>query len=135
MAEKHEKSVEAVERILDIGGYIDLYKDPIFRNTEEHYRRVMGKPDTPLIFIFETVPLVSSVIQVGCVRENFRKAVCWAKTLLPEPDADANSFLNNLTLIYILEKGRDEFAVSEDEEKKALWSQMAEAVLTQLQCV
>ncbi len=79
------------------------------------------------------MPLVSGIIQVGSSVENFREAVRWAKECLP--NADPGAFLTTLTLIYILTKGRDEFADHEDEEKQVTWNRMTEAVLMQMQYV
>ena len=129
---KYKRTVQVVEDYLKIGGFIDLHKDAIFRKLEEHHRQVGDESESPLLFIAEALPLVSGIINVGCTVENFREAVRWLKSYLP--DADPFAILATLTLIYILEKGRDEFADGEDEDRRVTWNRMAEAVLMQVQC-
>jgi len=130
---ERERAVEAVEDYLQIDDFIESQKDVILKRLEEHYEHVSDESEAPLLFIAEVLPLISGIVQVGSSVDNFRRAVGWTKACVPS--ADPGSFLTTLTLIYILEKGRQEFAYDEDEEKRVTWSRMAEAVLMQMQYV
>jgi hypothetical protein len=130
MAE-NQRAVDAVENHLKIGEFIESKKDAIFRRLEEQYNHVKGEVEAPLLFIAEALPLVSGIVQVGSTVESLRRSVRWANSCVPS--ADPGSFLSTLTLIYILEKGRDEFVVCEDKAKREVWNEMTDGVLRQMQ--
>ena len=132
-----DEAIEAVENQLDIEQYIFDNIDLIYQRMEQcEFRAQIMEEDlckrkqdlykleqkdqngddqnaediecqSDMIFIAESLPIISAVIQVGSKLDNYRKAKEWVRGKLP--DADPVSVLAALTFLYIVEMGREEY--------------------------
>lgn len=118
-------SEEAVE-LLQIDDFINTQKGEIFERLEAGYRSTMNRPEADLLFIAESLPLISAIVNVGSTLNNFRQAVEWVKKELPY--AEPVSALSALTFIFIVYKGHKAALDSGDEEKMKVWTKMRERV-------
>ena len=129
----YPRAVEAVEDHLKIDRFLESQKAEVFGRLEDRYNEVKDEVEAPLLFIAESIPLVSGIIQVESGVANFRAAVRWAKACVP--NADPGALLTTLTLIYILQRGAAYYEEKGNDEKRETWERMAETVLMQMQFV
>src|SRR3990172_2887136 len=109
-----ERAAEAVEKRLKAGRFIEGHKGIIFEKLEDNYRRVKDRDQAQLMFFATSLPLAGSIIQLGTTAEDFRRANEWVRESLP--DADPVAILSTLTLIYVVNKGWEEAAASDDDQ-------------------
>jgi hypothetical protein len=122
-------SDKAVE-LLRIDNFIDAQKGEIFGRLENGYRNTMNRQDADLLFIAESLPLISAIVNVGSTLTNFKTAADWVKQKLP--DAEPVSALSALTFIYVIDKGYKAAQNLGDEDKRRVWTKMRERVETLL---
>lgn len=127
MSNTFEKAKEAVENQLHVDDFINERKEEIYAKLEDNHRRAMLVEDDSrgLMFIAESLPLISGIIYVGSTLKNFNDAINWVRKSLP--NADPASVLSALTFFYIVEKGWKEFSDknrrrAEDEKKREMWA-------------
>jgi hypothetical protein len=126
-------SKEAV-KLLQIDDFIKAQKKEIFERLEKGYRGAANRPDADLLFIAESLPLISAIVNVGSSLSNFKQAADWVRQTLPE--AEPVSALSALTFIYVVGKGHEAAQDSGDMEKKNIWTKMqarVDALLTSQQ--
>lgn len=122
-------SDKAVE-LLKIDGFIKAQSKEIFGRLESGYRSTRTRAEADLLFIAESLPLISAIVNVGSSLENFRKAVDWAQIELHH--AEPVSALSALTFIYVVDKGYKAAQESGDADSKNMWTKMKELVETLL---
>jgi hypothetical protein len=118
-------SKEAVKR-LQIDDFIKAQKKEIFERLEKGYRGAANRQDADLLFIAESLPLISAIVNVGSSLANFKEAADWVRETLP--DAEPVSALSALTFIYVVDKGYQAAQASGDVEKENIWTRMQDRV-------
>lgn len=118
-------SKEAV-KLLQIDPFIEAQSHEIFERLEKGYRGAANRQDADLLFIAESLPLISAIVNVGSSLANFKQAADWVKQTLPE--AEPVSALSALTFIYVVERGVRDAQASDDTEKKNTWTKMQNRV-------
>ena len=114
-----ERAREVVVDQLKVDHFIESHQEEIYKQLEENARRTREEGcEGKLMFMAESLPLISGIVHVGSSLENLTNATEWVRRLLPK--ADPVSILSALTFIYIVEKGAQEFAASQDAEKRNL---------------
>lgn len=121
---------EAVENQLKVSEFIDDFKDTIYGKLEEREAHVIETEEDRgdlqhagnATFIAESLALVSGIVTIGSTRENFDKASEWIKTLFPK--AEPTPVFLALTLIYIVNKGKDDAEASRDDEQIEKWKRI-----------
>jgi len=113
---------EAVEKHLGINGCIRAYKEKLYTQLEENYRRARHQAQTNSQFVADCLPLIGGLIQCGTTTEGLEQATAWATTNLR--DADPVSALSNLTMLYLVEKGWGEISQSAENGRKQVWLEM-----------
>jgi hypothetical protein len=119
------QAVEAV-RHLNIDNFIKEQEATIFEKIEDSYKRVESGPRGSMMFVEQCLPLASGIINVGSTSEDYRLAKAWLAEELPK--VDPILILPALTLMYVVNKGREYFA--SNPEKAGIWGKMAMAMDT-----
>ncbi len=136
---------EIVWEKLDLEDFVSMHKSEIYSKIEECCHKVMQKKDEGtlaesedfLMFMSQTLPFISSVIQVGSSLDNFTAAVSWVRGKMPS--ADAVPVISALTFYALVEQVWEEEKQKEctksiyDEihsnpDKKDLWEQIHDRV-------
>ena len=121
---------EAVENQLKVKEFIDDFKDTIYDKLEQREAHVTETEEDRgdlqragnATFIAEGLALMSGVVTIGSTRENFDKASKWIKTLFPK--AEPTPVFLALTLIYIVNKGKDDAEASGDDKQIEKWKRI-----------
>ncbi|GET36550.1 hypothetical protein [Microseira wollei] len=137
-----EKAIEAVEEKLDVEDYIFEHIDLIYHKLEQCDLRAKKAENDgnqryqcDMMFIAESLPVISAIIQVGSKLENYNSAKKWVRDELP--DADAVSVLSALTFLYIVGMGQGEHENSTyvieypglgKVNKRDIWNRISERV-------
>ncbi len=114
-----KKATEAVQT-LGVDGFISTNEDLIYRKLEYCDMRVFRAQQTPvtmptgdrycmersecdMMFIADSLPIVTGIVHVGSTLDQLNAAKQWVKRMVP--DADPISVLSALTLLYVSEHG------------------------------
>lgn len=120
------RALEAVEH-LGIADFIEQQRTAIFKRLEQNFLHSADQHDqTALLFIAESLPIASAIIQVGSTMENFQRTRTWIRETVP--DADYVSIMSVLTLIHLVRKGYEAALQSGDQQSKELWTKMLQGV-------
>jgi len=120
-----EQAREAI-RQLDLAPYIEQNHAAIFRHIEQAYARNRGETNDGLMFIADSLPVTSAIIQIASTIGNSDKAKEWVHERLPT--ANEPAVLTMLTLIYIIHTGCEAALNSGDQRLLDLWSEIAQKV-------
>jgi hypothetical protein len=148
----YEKAETAVKTYLHVDDFIEKHSPEIYAWLERRYvesaqKRV--KEDTPsaaaeaitdlssadeaeglddVMFIAESLPVISGIIHVGSRPNYFKDATEWIKKEFPDADANPASVLSALTFIYVVEKAQEYYKASGNEEKRRIWEHICKQV-------
>lgn len=137
-----EKATEAV-KTLGVDTFITENKDLIYRKLEDCDMRVfraqhgdrhwMERPECNIMFIADSLPIVTGIVHVGSTLQNLNDAKQWVKSKVP--DADPISVLSALTLLYVAEHGYQNYQedntliegaedLGENASRKEVWKRI-----------
>jgi hypothetical protein len=118
---KNAEAVKVVESTLMLKEFIDDHKHQIYERLEECIDTAKKAAiDNDVIFIAESLPIINGIIYVGSRREILKGALDQIRADRGK-DSDPYIVLSAYVLIYIVNRGAEEFKHSEDMAKQARW--------------
>lgn len=127
-----KKSSEAVEDQLQCNGFISKHWGDIYQNLVDIYNKVAAnqKEGREILFIAETLPIMSGIVHVGSSLKNFQKASKWVSGMIP--DTDPAAILSALTFIYIVNQCKTN-PPTESDKNPEIWERIYNWVITVLE--
>ncbi|MBU7585014.1 MAG: hypothetical protein KAF91_19255 [Nostoc sp. TH1S01] len=156
MSSKNKESKKATEavKILGIVDFISSNEHLIDRKLEDCDVRVfqaqkrtvkmqsgdrycMEGSECDMMFIADSLPIVTGIVHVGSTVKELNDAKKWVKSIVP--DADPISVLSALTLLYVAEHGYEKYQpdntfiegaedLGEDAKRNKVWERIYERV-------
>ena len=111
---------------LGIVEFLEQQQATILRHLKETFLRRRNEEQAALLFIADSLPLASAIIQVGSTTVGFKRACDWVKGR--SPDADHGNILTVLTLLYTVQRGCEAALQSGDRPSQELWNEMSQKV-------
>lgn len=132
-----ENNAEEAVELLKIEDFLNAHIEKIFDRLEQYDHRVLeletqGEIEGEVIFVAESLPLISGVINVGSSRESFDEACEWVRNKFP--GHEPVPLLSALTFVYIVNEKWSKFEQAgstmpkEEAEKKEIWERIHDRV-------
>jgi len=118
-----EKARVAVEEQLDLTEFVRTYRPRLYdliTSCEDPLSAADCDVDSGSSMVTAALPLTARIVLAGSSEVDFRRAVAWVSAVLPA--ADPVSVLSALTLIYLVNQGRE--GALGDPDRAQVWQRI-----------
>jgi hypothetical protein len=123
---RQKDAAVVAETLLNIGDFFGTYKEQIYSKLADCDAIAARSPNSEIIFIAESLPVINGIIQIGSTRRTLNKALNWIRASWPE-EVDPLIVLSGLVFIYIVDRGEQDH-LNGTEEAQRVWKNIRKRV-------